>query len=123
MEFQVMDKGVKNLGMFEHVQENMASFSPYNQINEKEFDIILNKIGTFLYLTHNKNINPTTLFLSVMSSDKIQTLFMEMTSTPNIIPILKAILNRYPNLIKSKMLKTKATKIHKKAKKNNKNVR
>ena len=40
-------------------------------------------------------------------------------STPTLMPILKGILVRYPNLVKSKMLKTKASKINKLLKKQN----
>lgn len=118
-----MDKGIKNLGMFEGVQEEMDSLNPYNQLSEKEFDIILTKVGSFLCLTQNKNINPTTLFLLIMENNNIRLLLMEMTSSPSIIPILKSILTRYPNLIKSKMLKNKAIKLNKKANKRKKNVR
>ena len=105
------------------MQESMDSFNPYNQLNDKEFDIVLNRIGTYLYLIHNKNINPTNLFLHVMGNQQIQGLFVAMTSCPSVILILRSILNRYPNLIKSKMLRSKAIKINKQFKKKNVNVR
>lgn len=116
------DRMVKPTGILDDTQENMDSMSPFNQLSEKEFDIVLAKIGTFLYLVHNKNINPTSLFLYVMENPQIQVLLMEITSCSSLILLLKSILNRYPNLIKSKMLKNKAIKINKQLKKKNHNV-
>lgn len=107
------------IGISENFQETIESFIPYNQISEHEFDIILNKIGTFLYLINNKNINPTNLFLIILSDVNMQQLSIQLMSTPTLMPILKGILVRYPNLVKSKMLKTKASKINKLLKKQN----
>ena len=122
MDSQMTDRMVKPTGILDDTQENMDSMSPFNQLSEKEFDIVLAKIGTFLYLVHNKNINPTSLFLYVMENPQIQVLLMEITSCSSLILLLKSILNRYPNLIKSKMLKNKAIKINKQLKKKNHNV-
>jgi hypothetical protein len=118
MEFK-MEKNLKILGIHENMQEQIDALSPYNQLNQKEFDAIITKIGSFLYLTHNKNINPTNLFLYIMTDKEVQALIIELTSCPSLITILKCILNRYPNLIKSKMLKSKATHINKQHKKKN----
>jgi len=118
-----MSKGNDNaLGLCESFHDSIESFIPYNQINEVEFDIIINKLGAFLFLINNKNINPTNLFLTILSDPNMQELSMKMTSSPTLMPILQGILKRYPNLIKSKMLKTKASKINKTLKKKNINV-
>lgn len=111
------------LSICENFQESINSFIPYNQIGESEFDIVLNKLGSFLYLINNKNINPTNLFLFILSDKDIQKLSMVLMSSPTLMPILKGVLIRYPNLIKSKMLKNKATKINKSFKKKNIHVR
>ena len=116
------NKNIKNLGMFESVQESMDSFNPYNQLNDKEFDVIINKIATLLFLVSNKNINPTNLFLNIMGDVNFQKLLIEITSCQSLILILRTLLNRYPNLIKSKMLRNNAIKINKKLKKKNINV-
>jgi hypothetical protein len=107
------------VGLCESFQDSVDSFIPYNQIGEAEFDVILNKIGSFLYLINNKNINPTNLFLTILSDPNMQKLSMELMSTSTLMPILKGILIRYPNLVKSKMLKTKAGQINKTLKKKN----
>lgn len=108
-----MNKKIKNLGVYSDINEQIDSLSPFNSLNDKEFDIIVNKIGSYLFLITGKNINPTSLFLYVMSDKNIQLLFLKMTSYPSIILILKQILSKNPNIVKSKMLKNKAIKINK----------
>ncbi len=119
MKLEMTDKKQSMVSICESFQDSVESFIPYNQIGEVEFDIILNKIGSFLYLINNKNINPTNLFLIILSDPQMQKLSMQLMSTQTLMPILKGILIRYPNLVKSKMLKTKANKINKALKKKN----
>lgn len=94
-------------------KNEMDDQNPFAQMSDKEFDIIVAKFATFLCLIYNKNINPTELFLKVMGNLTHQKILSELTAQPSVILILKLLLKRHPNLIKSKMLKTKAIKANK----------
>jgi hypothetical protein len=108
-----MNNNFKGIGIYSDVNEQINNLNPSNDLNEKEFDIIINKIGCYLFLISGKNINPTTLFLYIMSDKDIQQVVLKISSYPSVILILKQILNKYPNIVKSKMLKNKAIKINK----------
>ena len=85
--------------------------NPLTHINQHEFDEIMIKFGAFLYLLNNKNISPTFLFLSVIKDKNLEIVFKKISGITETNEILKLILHRYPNLIKSKMVKNSATRI------------
>lgn len=91
--------------------------NPVFILNEKDFDIFLLKFGSLLYLLNNKNINPTFLFIALVKDENLQKIFIKMSGIKCLVEILKTILISYPNLIKSKILKSNSIKILKAKKK------
>lgn len=114
-----MNEPELNLKFLEQIDNEINNLNPINILNDKEFDIILCNLATYLILVNNKILNPTNLFLIIISDKNVQLLCKELTGFSNIIPILKLILNRNPNLVKSIVLKKKSIKYSKKAKNGN----
>lgn len=105
-----------NTDLLQILDNEIQNCNPIYSINEKEFDITLTHITTYLILINNKNLNPTNLFLLIISDKNVQLLCKELTGFTNLIQILKLILNRHPNLVKSIILKKKSIKYVKKNK-------
>lgn len=116
---KIMNEPELNLKFLEQIDNEINNLNPINILNDKEFDIILCNLATYLILVNNKILNPTNLFLIIISDKNVQLLCKELTGFSNIIPILKLILNRNPNLVKSIVLKKKSIKYSKKAKNGN----
>lgn len=97
--------------------ESVYKDSPVVCLNKSDFGGVLVKIGTLLYLTNNKNISPTFLFLSVAKEEPLQLIFRQLTGIATTIEVLKNILHFYPNLLKSKIILEKSKKAIKKQQK------
>ena len=97
--------------------EDIQNIKPYLKtnpviiLNEKDFDIFLLKFGSLLFLLNNKNVNPTLLFISIVKDENLQIIFKKMSGINTLVEVLKVILNHYPNLIKSKIVKNNTMKI------------
>jgi len=97
--------------------EDIQNIKPYLKtnpviiLNEKDFDIFLLKFGSLLFLLNNKNVNPTLLFISIVKDENLQTIFKKMSGINTLVEVLKVVLNHYPNLIKSKIVKNNTMKI------------
>lgn len=91
----------------DYVEEN----NPYNELKTKEFNDILLKFGSLLFILNNKPINASFLFLKLIECEKTRGILLKILHDTNFITICKLILYRYPKLIKSKMLKKASIKI------------
>lgn len=92
--------------------------NPLNRLNEKEFDDCLLKYGSLLSIINNKSLNPTNIFLLIVKEKEYERVFSEFSGIPDLFNIMKMIISRYPNLIKSKMVAETAKKYFKKRQKN-----
>lgn len=85
--------------------------NPVSQLSEKDMNIFLLKFGTLISLINNKNINPTFLFLTIIKDEKLQNIFKQISGANTTNEILRIILNIYPNLLKSKIVKENSIRI------------
>jgi hypothetical protein len=61
--------------------------------------------GSFLSILHDKRINPSILFNSILENLELRELFIEITGSKNTKQALLDLLHLYPALIKSKNTK------------------
>jgi hypothetical protein len=61
--------------------------------------------GSYLSILHNKRINPSTFFNSILENLELRELFIEVTGSENTKEALLGLLQLYPALIKSKNTK------------------
>jgi len=84
--------------------------SPDVLINEEEFENNLIKFGSFLSILKNKKINQTSL-LSILLDDKdICKLFMDVVEYDDFNDVFLKLLDLYPNLARSKIIRIKYKK-------------
>lgn len=90
-----------------HIIESIKNDMEYNavtKISNNEIDDIILKMGTLLTITKNKKINQTKLFIAVIRSEPFKQIFMQLTDIENFHTLIKLLINRYPNVCKSKNL-------------------
>ena len=84
----------------------MATASPTELLNAKEFVIGLHKAGSLFSMLENKKINSTFLFLLLLEKQEYQEFFTEITASANFKDALLSLLFLYPTLVKSKFTKS-----------------
>lgn len=98
------------------ILEKIEDENPISQITEKEIDQFIVKVGSLITIIKNKNISPATLFITIISEPTYEHLFSKFIGTKTSLEISKILMSRYPNLLKSKLVKNSAIKIMKKRK-------
>jgi len=85
--------------------DKIEKSEPTYKLYEEEFIERMYKFGSLLSIIKNKKINPT-LFLSVLlKEENIRIMFMQYLEIEEFHIILHNILEYYPNLIRSKIIK------------------
>jgi hypothetical protein len=91
---------------YEKIVKNFLSLNdPIELICSKEFVLGVFQFGSYLSIIHNKRINPSTLFVSILEYKDLRTLFTELTYSENEREALLNLLQLYPALLKSKNTK------------------
>ena len=90
----------------------IASASPTELINAKEFIVGLHKAGALISMLENKKINSTFLFVLLLESKDYREFFTEITSSVNFKDALLSLLFLYPTLVKSKFTKSALRQIN-----------
>jgi hypothetical protein len=78
---------------------------PLKQICSKEYILNVLRFGSFLSILHNKRLNPSAVFTSILENREIRDIFIQVTQTENIKEALLGLLQLYPALLKSKNTK------------------
>lgn len=84
---------------------------PIHQIDEREFDENLIKFGSFISIVKNKRINHTMLLVFVLEDKLIRECFKQVMEIDNEYVLLQRLLDRFPILCKSKIVKHKLTEL------------
>ena len=87
------------------VEELNSRNNPAAEMLDEEFDDLITKFGTFIFLITKKSISPSSLFISIVSDKYLSGAMMRMAGMDSLMVLYNNILIRYPNLSKSKMLK------------------
>jgi len=83
----------------------LSKNDPLKQICTKEYIQGVFKFGSLLSILHNKKINPSTVFVTILENKEIRDLFVEVTHSDNAKDALLGLLQLYPPLLKSKNTK------------------
>ena len=81
-----------------------------NNINEKEFNEFILKLGSFLSIVNSKKINQTQLFLHILENKNLQEVSLHITGIDTLEEFVRELILRYPILYKSKIVKTQLSK-------------
>ena len=78
---------------------------PLKQVCTKEYILGVMKFGSFLSIIHNKRLNPSAVFVTILENKDIRDVFIEITNSENMHEALLGLLQLYPPLLKSKNTK------------------
>jgi hypothetical protein len=78
---------------------------PLKQVCTKEYILGVMKFGSFLSIIHNKRLNPSAVFVTILENKDIRDMFIEITNSENMHEALLGLLQLYPPLLKSKNTK------------------
>jgi hypothetical protein len=79
---------------------NSQNSSPDSRINNKEFNDIALKFGSFLSMSQNKCLNHVNTLSIIMKSSLIKSLFMKLIGSDNIYELIQLYIDNTPNLYK-----------------------
>lgn len=79
---------------------NTKNYSPESRLNEKEFNDISLKFGSFLSMTQNKCLNHVNTLAIIMKSSLYKNIYMTLIGTDNIYELIQTYIDCTPNLYK-----------------------
>lgn len=91
----------------ESVVRQEEETGPAYQMEDGEFENQISALGSFLTVVKNKKINPTHMVLILFEDIEIRKFFIKLTGVDNFESLMYNILRKYPQLCKSKTVKTK----------------
>lgn len=94
--------------MLEKQLEAAVHYSdPIHQIQTKEFNLALIKFGSYVSIIQNKRLSQTFILLQLLESEKLREIFKGICEVDNFQVLLLQLLECYPALCKSKIIKSK----------------
>lgn len=82
----------------------LAKSTPLSDITDREIDQTILLMGSYLSIISNKKVNPAKLLVSVVNDKYFMELFMELSDIDNAQLLVRTIMDRYPNIAKSKVV-------------------
>ena len=92
----------KEIGL---IIDKIERSEPTYKLYEEEFIEKMYKFGSLLSIIKNKKINPTLFLAILLKEENIRNIFMEYVEIDKFYMILHNILEYYPNLTRSKIVK------------------
>lgn len=86
------------------ILEQTKSCNPILQIDEKETDMAILKLGSFLSIINNKKTNQAKLLVAALKNKTFQKCFYRMLECDNLQLLVECIIKKYPLLCKSKVI-------------------
>ena len=87
-----------------NIIEQMEESNPLTQITERELDMLVIKMGSFLSIISNKKINQVKLLITTIQNKLFQQCFLKITDMHNLQALVQYLLRKYPTLCKSKVI-------------------
>ena len=78
--------------------------NPANDLQEREFEETVLKMGSFLSIIQNKKINQAKLIITIIQNKIFGNCFLEISNVENAQSLIFNILKKYPTLYKSKII-------------------
>jgi len=91
-----------SIGILKLVEEANPTFT----ITDKELDLVLLRIGSFLSIINNKKINQAKLLVTIINDIKFQQIILKLTEFDNLKSLVEIFIEKYPSLCKSKVVYT-----------------
>jgi len=84
--------------------KQLEEMNPSSQISDRELDMILLRMGSFLSIASNKKINQAKLLVTIVKNKSFQKCILDITESNNLYTLIQCLLQKYPTLYKSKVL-------------------
>ena len=84
--------------------EDNTSNNPLDGITEKELELIILKLGSFLSILENRKVNQAKLLINILKSDLFCNVCLKLSELDNNQLLIKNIVYKYPTLCKSKVI-------------------
>ena len=88
--------------------ERLASYNPYNIIDEGELDDVISKFVTLVWTVKDKRLTKTTFILELSENEFLKNIFKEICGFDSDIEMFKELVSRYPNISESKFIKKRS---------------
>ena len=80
------------------------SYTPVENITDRELDTIILKMGSFLSVLQNKKVNQAKLLIVTIKDPIFQKCFLLLSDIDNLQLLVQNIICKYPTLCKSKVV-------------------
>ena len=102
-----MKNSVDNSAIISRINDT----NPIHYMNQKEFDRSLLRFGALLSILRNKRINQTMLLQVLIEDEDFRESFKLLSEIENEHTLIKNLVERFPILCKSKIIKNKIKEI------------
>lgn len=93
--------------LHKNVVNTISKEDPLTILGDREFEETIFKLGSFLSIVHNKRINQTLLLTSILEDEDFRKIIIKLTEIEEPMLLISKILNKYPQLAKSKIVTNK----------------
>ena len=87
-----------------HIEDSDLVQDHVQDITEKELDLIILKMGSYLSIINNKKINQAKLLIELVKNEKFKSCFLKTAEINNLQCLVRYIIERYPTLCESKVV-------------------
>ena len=77
---------------------------PSMNIVDRELDLLILQMGSFLSILHNKKINHAKMLIFLLKNEKYRSCFLRICEIDNLQALIQALVIRYPSLCRSKVV-------------------
>ncbi len=90
--------------MTANIIDQISNENPLNKIQDKELDVLILKLGSFLSILNNKKVNQAKLLVTIVKDKHFRDCVFKLTEIDNLRQIVEALIEKYPSLYKSKII-------------------
>lgn len=86
------------------MNQNDIHRTPLSDITDTELDMIILQMGTFLSIINNKKVNAAKLLITSVENKYFRGVFQDLAEIDNLQLLVRSIVDRYPNVSRSKIV-------------------
>lgn len=90
--------------MTQELIEQVEEACPINQIAERELNLTILKMGSFLSIVNNKKVNQAKLLIKLLEDENYCECFFKLSDIDNLQELVECLIKKYPTLCKSKVI-------------------
>jgi len=85
--------------------QRLASYNPFNIIDEEELDDVISKFVTLVWTVRDKKLTKTTFLLEISQNQFLKNILKDICGFDTDVEMFKELVTRFPSISESKFIK------------------